>query len=204
MKSQKNLNSFFYKHVPDYLLSIVIGLMVLSVSANVSAAEYVYINDHLRVGVRSEPVSGVPPINVVFTGMRLEEHERTAGYVRITTDKGISGWIKEIYVTKKAPAIIQLNVFQAKYDKLNKEFIKRNDTTVVLEKENKVLNDQVNEFKKEQREWLKERVELILSQNKESFWIWILTIIVLISMSFVAGVFWNKTQVTKRLGGLRI
>ena len=204
MKSQKNLNSFFYKYVPDYLLSIVMGMVVLGVSVNVCAAEYVYITDHLRVGVRSEPVSGVPPVNVVFTGMRLEEHERSAGYVKITTDKGISGWIKEIYVTKKAPAIIQLNVFQAKYDKLNNEFIKRNDTIEVLEKENKVLSNKVNEFKTEQSEWLKERAELMLSQNRDSSWIWILTIIVLISMSFVAGVFWYKTQVTKRLGGLRI
>lgn len=204
MKSQKKLSRFFYKCAPDYLLPIVMGLMVLSVSVNVYAAQYVYITDHLRVGVRSEPVSGVPPVNVVFTGMRLEEHERTAGYVRITTDKGISGWIKEIYVTKKAPAIIQLNVFQAKYDKLNKELIKGNDSVAVLEKENKVLSEQVNEFKSEQREWLKERAELMLSQNQESFWLWIVAIIVLISMSFVAGVFWYKTQVTKRLGGLRI
>lgn len=204
MKTQKQLNRSFYNIVPGYLFATVMGLMTLSCPANVSAAEYVYISDHLRVGVRAEPVSGVPPINVVFTGMRLEEHERTGGYVKITSDKGITGWIKDIYVTKKAPAIIQLNVFQAKYDKLNKELIKGNDTAAELEKENKVLSEQVNEFKTQQREWLKERTTLMLSQNQDSFWIWIVTIIILIASSFVAGMFWYKAQVTRRLGGLRI
>ena len=105
----------------NYLLSTIISLILLSCSLTVNAAEYVYISDNLRVGVRTEPVSGVPPISVVFTGMRLKVHEREEGYVKITTDKGVTGWIKDIYVTKKAPAIIQLNTLRKKYDNLKKE-----------------------------------------------------------------------------------
>ena len=204
MKIQKYINRVFYHLMSGYFLFITISLMMLGGTASVSAAEYVYISDHLRVGVRTEPVSGVPPISVVFTGMRLELHERMDGYVRITTEKGISGWIKDIYVTKKAPAIIQLNAFQVKYETLKKELSEKSDAITVLEKANTALNGQVGDLKAEQREWSLERADIIASQNENQSWFWIAEVLILVVLSFVAGVFWNKTQVTKRLGGLKI
>ena len=190
--------------MPGYFLFIIISLMMLNGVTSVSAAEYIYVSDHLRVGVRAEPVSSVPPISVVFTGMRLELHERADGYVRITTDKGISGWVKDIYVTKKAPAIIQLNAFQMKHDKLKKERLQESEEIKVLEKANTQLNEQVDDFKAKQREWSLERADLIASQQEDKVWFWIVVILVLIALSFAAGVFWNKLQVTKRLGGLKV
>lgn len=204
MKMQKNINRVFYHLIPGYFLFIITSLMLLSGTASVSAAEYVYISDHLRVGVRAEPVSSVPPISVAFTGMRLELHERANGYVRVTTDKGISGWIKDIYVTKKAPAIIQLNTFQVKYDKLKKELSQESDAITVLEKANTALNEQVDDLKAEQREWSLERADIIASQHEGTSWFWIAGILLSIALSFAAGVFWNKVQVTKRLGGLKV
>jgi len=204
MKMQKNKNRVFSNTIQNYFLSTGISLILLSCAATLSAAEYVYISDNLRVGVRTEPVSGLPPISVVFTGMRLELHENVDGYVRITTNKGISGWIKDIYVTKKAPAIIQLNTLQKKYDKLKKELSQGGDMATVLEKANMALNDQVDELKVERREWIRERATLMASNYKESSWFWIVQILVLIVLSFVAGVFWYKMQVMKRLGGLKI
>ncbi len=204
MKKQKNKNSVFNNFIPNYFVSIAISLIVLTCPVAVSAAEYVYISDNLRVGVRTEPVSGVPPIGVVFTGMRLEVHERVDGYLKITTDKGLSGWIKNIYATKKAPAIIQLNAFRVKYDKLKKELSQGGDTAAILEKANIALNQQVDELKAERREWSKERATLMVSQYKESSWFWIIEILVLVVLSFVAGVYWYKSQVMKRLGGLRV
>ena len=121
MKIQNSKKRVIHNFTSNYLLSTIISLILVSCSLTVNAAEYVYISDNLRVGVRTEPVSGVPPISVVFTGMRLKVHEREEGYVKITTDKGVTGWIKDIYVTKKAPAIIQLNTLRKKYDNLKKE-----------------------------------------------------------------------------------
>lgn len=169
----------------------------------VYAAEYIYISDNLRVGVRTEPVSGVPPISVVFTGMHLEVLEKTEGYVKIKTDKGVVGWIKDIYVTKKAPAIIELNVFRKKYEKLKKELSQGGETTSMLEKANMALSEQLNELKSERREWSRERARLMASQYKESSWLWIVGVIVLTVLSFLAGVFWHRSQAMKRLGGLR-
>lgn len=204
MTIQKKKYSTLDYLTPRYFLFAIIGLVVLGHPVNVSAAEFVYISDNLRVGVRKEPVSGVPPISVVFTGMRLKVHERVDGYVKITTDKGVEGWIKDIYVTKKAPAIIQLEAFRVKHEKLKKELAQGSNASAVIEKANLTLNDQLDELKAERREWSKERAALIASQYKETSWFWIIEIIVLISVSFGAGVLWYKTHVMKRLGGLRV
>lgn len=204
MKMLKNKKRAVYNFMPNYFLSTIISLIMLSCSLTVNAAEYVYISDNLRVGVRTEPVSGIPPISVVFTGMRLEVHERAEGYVKITTDKGVTGWIKDIYVTNKAPAIIQLNEFRKKYDKLKKELSAGSDTSSILEKANLALTEQVDELKAERREWSQERAKLMASKYRESSWFWIIEILVLIGLSFVAGVFWYKMQVMKRLGGLKV
>lgn len=204
MTTYKKKNSILLYFTPHYFLFAIISLAILSCAASVNAAEFVYISDNLRVGVRKEPVSGVPPISVVFTGMRLEVHDRADGYVKITTDKGVEGWIKDIYVTPKAPAIIQLNAFRVKYDKLKKELSQATDTLSILEKANLALNDQIDELKAERREWSRERASLMASQYKKSSWFWIVEVIVLILVSFAAGVLWYKTYVTKRLGGLRI
>ena len=204
MTTYKKKNSILLYFTSHYFLSAVISLAILSCAASVNAAEFVYISDNLRVGVRKEPVSGIPPISVVFTGMRLEVHDRADGYVKITTDKGVEGWIKDIYVTPKAPAIIQLNEFRVKYDKLKKELLQASDTSSILEKANLALNDQLDELKGERREWSRERASLMASQYKKSSWFWIVEVIVLILVSFAAGVFSYKTYVTKRLGGLRV
>lgn len=198
MKVQKNINRNF----SPYFFSIITCIFILSSPAN--AAEYIYISDNLRVGVRTEPVSGIPPISVVFTGMRLEVLEQAEGYVKIKTDKGVTGWIKDIYVTKKAPATIQLNALRAKYDKLKKELSQGSDTSTLLEKANMALSEQVNQLKEERLEWSRERASLMAVQYKESSWLWVVGVIILIAVSFVAGIFWYKTHVMKRLGGLRV
>lgn len=202
MNIQKNkINYLFMLTKPNCFLMSLLFLICFS---SVTAAEYVYISDNLRVGVRPEPESGIPPISVVFTGMRLEVHEKVKGYVKITTDKGVTGWIKDIYVTKKAPAIIQLNAFRVKYDKLKKELLSENDSAAILEKANLSLNSQLEEMKAEQRKWSTERAKLMASQYKESSWLWVIAILILIVASFIAGVYWYKIHVMKRLGGLRV
>lgn len=204
MKIQKNKVNYLPKTIKLNYFLFIMSLLFLSGFTSVTAAEYVYISDNLRVGVRTEPVSGIPPISVVFTGMRLEVHEKAEGYIKITTDKGVTGWIKDIYVTKKAPAIIQLNALRVKYGKLKKELSARNDNAAILEKANLSLNSQMDDMKAERREWSIERAKLMASQHKESSWLWLVEIVILMVVSFVAGIFWYKTHVMKRLGGLRV
>lgn len=202
MKIQKNkIPNQTSQHSIFITLLFFLGI---SFSMNASAADYLYISDNLRVGVRTEPVSGTPPIGVVFTGMKFEVLDKVDGYVKITTQKGLTGWIKDIYATKKAPAIIQLNAFKIKYEKLQKELAVGRDTAEILEKANLALSEQVSELKAQKHDWSRERATLMASQYKDSSWLGFIVAIILFVLSFFAGVFWNKNQVMKRLGGLRI
>lgn len=202
MKMGKNKVSD-YTIKPSYFL-LILSVLSLCGGSFVLAAEHVYISDNLRVGVRVEPESGIPPISVVFTGMRLEVKERRGGYIKITTSKGVTGWIKTIYVTEKAPAIIQLDRLRKKYNKLKSELSTANQSLDILEKANLSLNKKLAEMKGERREWSTDRAKMMATQYEESSWLWIVEAFALVIASFVVGIFWYKSHVMKRLGGLRV
>ena len=204
MKMRKNKINHPLSLINPRCFLFFTGFLLLSAFNSAMAEEYVYISDNLRVGVRVEPASGTPPIGVVFTGMRLKVHEKTEGYLKITTDKGVTGWIKDIYVTEKEPAIIQLNTLREKFKKLEKELSAGKDGVEVLEKANLALNEQLEEIKAERSEWSAERAKLMASQYQESSWLWVVEILILIIVSFAAGIFWYKSYVMRRLGGLRV
>ena len=204
MKIDKNKTRSQSLFIRASYFFFILNALFFNGFASAVAENYVYISDNLRVGVRVEPASGTPPIDVVFTGMRLEVHEKSGGYLKITTDKGVTGWIKDIYVTKKAPAIIQLNTLRGKFNKLKKELSTENESAAILEKANLALNSQLEDLKSERREWSTERAKLMASQYQESSWFWIVEIFILVVASFVAGIFWYKAYVMKRLGGLRV
>ena len=191
------------KNVVRNTVNSIFTLVCLFSSMQSSAAEFVYISDSLRVGVRSEPVNSVPPIGVVLTGMKLEVLETQDGYLKIKTDKNLTGWIKDIYVTKTPPAMIQLNSLQARYDKLKSEVSKGGETTDILEKANAALNEQIDELKQQRREWQRERAGMLASQYSDNSVFWYILIVVLVGISFVAGMLWHRNLVMKRLGGLR-
>ncbi|MFK5915389.1 MAG: TIGR04211 family SH3 domain-containing protein [Woeseiaceae bacterium] len=183
---------------------ILMSLALFTQPLSLKAADFVYISDNLRVGVRPEPISGTPPISVVFTGMRLEVHEKSDGYIKITTDKGVTGWIKDIYVTEQAPAIIQLNRLHKKFEKTKKEMAVNQKTSSMLEQSNLALTEQLTDLKTSQREWSRERAQLMASQYSDNTWLGYVVALLLIVMSFIGGIFWYKSHVKKRLGGLQV
>ena len=87
---------------------------------------------------------------------------------------------------------------------MEKEISQGNNTAAVLEKANLALSEQLDELKAERREWTRERADLLATQYEESSWFWIVGIVLLVIASFVAGIFWYKNYVMKRLGGLRV
>jgi len=184
-----------------YFFLIMLSFMVNNI---IHAAEYIYISDNLRVGIRTQPVSGMLPISVVFTGMRLKVEERIEGYIKVTTPKGVTGWIKDIYATKEAPATIQLKHLRTTYEKLKKERAKDLSAFATLKKANLALSEKVTELKAERRELENDRATLMAKQYSDSTWPWVIGIVVLALACFSAGAIWYRTQAMKRLGGLRV
>ncbi|MFV1984339.1 MAG: TIGR04211 family SH3 domain-containing protein [Thiohalomonadales bacterium] len=193
-------------------LKLLCNLILLSISvfsyAETLYAETVYVSDNLRVGVRPSPDSSIAPINVVTSGMHLTVIERESGYIKIRTNTGITGWVKEVYMTKEIPV-------REKFKALNVKFEKQSTTISELEKsiENltKVKLTLIADLDKERTE--KSDVELKLARLLEQKYVdnlgnsqssLVVISIVVFVIAFIIGMLWYRFLVTKRLGGLRL
>jgi SH3 domain protein len=192
----------------EYRYIIFLPVLLLSLFSVPAQAEtdFVYINDVLRVGVRPEPDSRVTPIGVVVTGMKLEVLDRRENYVQIRTDKGLTGWIKGIYVTQEPPAVIQLKQLKDGQKDANEKLDELQQNLKVLQEANNTLNEQVDQLKSERSE-----LQMRLAQNTSGqqqnhhFWIWWLIGLCGVAVAaFTGGIAWHRQETSRRLGGLRL
>ncbi len=193
-----------------YLFSAVLMASIFATPA--MAAQIAYISDTLRVGVRPEPDNQVAPISVVTTGMKLEILERQGGYVRIRTDKGVTGWIKDIYVVETPPAGIQLKTLQDKYAGQEKKILALQESARQLTRKNLELAEKLKalqtEYERLQEENSHQQQAMLESEARSDrgsqwFW-WLLAFIALSAGGFFSGISWYRQHIMKRLGGLRV
>lgn len=182
---------------------VIFCLLAIGFSAN-TLANSVFVNDQLRVGVRPEPSQVVAPIGVVLTGMKLEVLERQAPFIKIRTEKGLEGWIKDIYVTRKIPAILQLKEIEKKQQQTLSKIDDIEQTKTALEEANIVLSDQIVALKSQREELQRNNIERIVSNARPSKGLALYWLVISVVLGFVAGYFWHRHQSMKRLGGLRI
>lgn len=193
----------------------------------VCLADTVYVDDTLRVGVRAKPDRTLPSLVVIKSGAAVELLEKKGSYAKIRTSNGIEGWVKSAYLSGKQPtanklkaakeqieqlkkqieevkassnasADAQLKSLQEKFSALQRESItlknqlanaKRNGNTTIANEETTINRSIAIDFK---------------NLNKDTLYLVIGVIVVLLSLGFLFGVSWYKKQVTKRLGGLSI
>lgn len=189
---------------PIFLL-VLFGLFG-SPTPGLSAPDTVYIGDMLRVGVRPEPDNRATPIGVVTTGMQLEVLDRQNDYLQIRTDKGLTGWIKEIYAIDEPPAVIRLARFEEQRAGMVEELEELRNNAQLLQETNSNLNRQLDQIRAERSE-LQLRLARNSAEDKEnsSYWgFWLLGLVIATVAAFAGGVSWHRRQTTRRLGGLRI
>ena len=188
------------------LFLLLLGSVFCGVAPAWSASDTLYVNDKLRVGVRPEPDTRSTPVGVVVTGMKLEVLGQSNGYIQIRTDKGLTGWIRDIYVTETPPAMIKLEQIQEQRESTVSELQELRENNRVLEEANTRLNEQLDQVRAE-RARLQLRLAHSASESKTTShtWIyWLLGLLIGISAAFSGGMYWQRRQTTRRLGGLRI
>jgi SH3 domain protein len=184
---------------------IAIGLLLYLI-ISLGHADSVYVNDSLRVGVRTEPSNSVAPIGVVTTGMQLEVIQRQDDYVKIRTEQGLEGWIKNSYVVPEPPAMIKLQQLQKEYDDLRARVGKHADLIKTTETTNKSLSEQIQSLQSENSQ-LQQALLEEQQRNRESVgtYLWpILSYLLICVVGVLIGVIWHRRQAMKRLGGLRV
>lgn len=185
------------------LTGTLFGITAL-IFSGAALAEAAYINDTLRVGVRPAPDNQAAPIGVVKTGMRLEMLETTNGFVRIKTDNGLEGWIKDSYIVKTPPAMIKLQALQQRQAALEGQFKSLEENNQVLQEANRVLNTRIDQLSAERSEWQLVQARATLASNEINWYWWLLGILIVAGAGFYSGVSWYRQLIMKRLGGLRI
>ncbi len=192
------------------LARILCAILCLAqlVLGSVAQAKMIYVNDNLRVGVRSEPSSRVAPFSVVVTGMKLEVLDRLPDYLKIRTSKGEVGWIKDIYVSDKPPAMMRIKPLKIRNQALKQQIQKENKSIAIMETANLALTEQIDNLKKDRSRWQLEKARSDYMQQKAvngRFWWWIsLAGLLLVAAAFTSGMIWYRQQTMKRLGGLRV
>ncbi len=176
--------------------------------AAAAPAEQLFIADTLRVGVRPEPGNRTVPIAVVLSGERLEVLERVEGYLRVRTEKGITGWIRDAYVTDQPPAILRLQALRERQADLEKQLAEARETARVLEEANRQLLERADALAAERSRLIREQARLQVVTETRSFsaaWMWwLLGITVIAAAGFFTGLSWYRHSVMRRLGGLRV
>lgn len=192
-------------------LSIMIRITTLILLAwsipFVSHAETVYVNDSLRVGVRSEPNNSVAPHGVVVTGMQLEVLEHTGGYIRIRSASGVEGWIRDAYVSPDKPAKLKLAALQAEQAKLTAQLASQDKQLKDENTRATAMSTELEKLKTTNRE-LQSRLaatSTAKASDKTIGYILYAAWLALLGIGgFIAGVVWHRKQAMKRLGGLRV
>lgn len=183
--------------------SVIFCIVLFGLTTNVWAKS-VFVNDQLRVGVRPEPSQIVAPVGVVLTGMKLEVLESKDAFIKIRTKDGLEGWIKDIYVTNKIPAILRLKDIEEEQKTFTAKMSEVEKAKLALEEANTILNNQIDVLKAQRAELQRTNAVQIVSNaasSKDSIIFWLALCVV---TGFLAGYFWHRHQSMKRLGGLRI
>ena len=183
--------------------NIIFYLVLFGLSTDL-LAKSVYVNDQLRVGVRPEPSQVIAPVGVVLTGMKLEVLEQKDSFIRIRTDNGLEGWVKDIYVTDKVPAILRLKEIEKQQKKWKENIAEIEKTKTALEEANTILNEKIDVLKTQRAELQRTNAIHIVSNATSGNGGFIFWIIFCVIVSFLCGYFWHRHQSMKRLGGLRI
>ncbi len=104
-----------------------IAIVLMMLSACGARAEDAYVIDRLLVGVHESKDMKSPIVKVLPTGTKLEVVAREGSSVQVKGPEGVTGWIDASYLMQERPARL---------------------VAEALEKENKTLQDQVENLKK--------------------------------------------------------
>ena len=98
-----------------HVVSVLIVMTCWTASAG---AETRYISDQLVVSLREQPQSGAQPITHLKTDMAVEILEESGAYIKVQTEAGEIGYIKQNYLTATTPKSAIIKQLQRERDRL--------------------------------------------------------------------------------------
>jgi len=187
--------------------TIVLALLAV-ISSSSFAAKVIYVNDVLRVGVRSEPVSGANTVSVIKTGEALDVLDSSdAKYFKVRTPAGRIGWVSRTYVSDDKPAFMRLEDAQTELDSLKSELKTAEVDFTKIQELNLSLEGELSRAKAEKTQIQFELAELkgsALIPEEYQMVAWGTGTVLLILLGYFAGIHRVRNRVRTRFGGLDV
>jgi SH3 domain protein len=94
------------------------ALIVMTFWAAIAGAETRYVSDQLVVALREQPRQSAQSITYLKTDMAVKILEETGEYIKIQTEAGEIGYIKQNYLTPNTPKTAIIKQLQRENDRL--------------------------------------------------------------------------------------
>jgi SH3 domain protein len=129
------------KRVLPFLLLMGVGIA--------NAAEYGYVDEKIKIILRSEQGDRFQAVSALEAGARLEILEYGTEYIRVRDAKGKEGWLRAQHVTKSPPARDRLVHAEKKIAALESDKEQLRQRLAVLESERNTVQKERTQFEKE-------------------------------------------------------
>jgi len=125
----------------------IIG-MCLVLFATPVLADNKYINDKMKITMRTGPGIDRKIISLLRIGDKVEVVQPGEGWTLIRLTNGKEGWVISRFLTDKIPSNVELNLLKDKYQALINNAAKMKEENSLLKAENEKLNTESAEIRK--------------------------------------------------------
>lgn len=183
-------------------------LVLLLLCQGAYAAETIYVDDQLRLGVRAAPDSSESSIAVVATGDALTVLGEQGSFMHIRTEQGVEGWVSKGYLSAEPPARSQLESLQKDHQALQQEeaLLQQQLAEGHQQSEQQAAQLQQLEHDKVELQQQLARYTGVTAGFFEKYqWLWQLGLLLACFIAgLITGVRRKARQVAERIGGLEI
>jgi SH3 domain protein len=194
-------------------VSTIFGLLILLTATSMAWAATTFVTDQVRVIVYSGPGNAETVLGEIKTGNEVELLERQAAYSKIRLNT-LEGWVESKFLRKAKPAAVKLKEVNKELNDVKLELRNLTDKAMIMEKQmgtvsqQRDLAQQTQAAREETETKLREALasaETRAKMAEAGISIgWIIACIVMLVIGVVAGIWWERDQNRKKLGGMHI
>ena len=193
--------------------TIISGLLVILATTSVAWAETTFVTDRVRVTVYSGPGNVEPVLGEIKTGNEVELLQRQAAYSKIRFNT-VEGWVESKYLRKAKSAAVKLREANKELNDVKLELRNLADKAMIVEKQMGTISQQRDLAQQTQaaREETEAKLREALASAETRATMaeagisvgWIIACIAMLVIGFGAGIWWEREQNRKKLGGMHI
>ncbi|MDH5632505.1 MAG: hypothetical protein OEZ10_05855 [Gammaproteobacteria bacterium] len=194
---------------------VSIMAMVLVGAGGISPvlAETVHVTDKLTVPVFPGPTDVQPASGQLKTGDEPEVVQRQGAYTQIRLG-GVEGWVESRFLSRQQPSAAVLKEVRKQLNDARVELRTANDKVMILEKQLGSITEQHDLARQNDEARLQAESEmrdaLAAAETRAKMAeaginiVWIAVAVAALIVGFFAGIWWDREQNRKKLGGMHI